>query len=84
MIDKTKEKQALKIVHDFVIKAKSFAYEEKDAKFMAEFPDKVEYLPALMLEERDRTDFFQRYSKGICEQFECDDVLAGNKDFWKQ
>ena len=82
MIKESKQKQALKIVHDFIIKARSFAYEEKDAKFMAEFLDRVEYLPALMLEEKDSTDFFQCYAKGICEEFNCPEVFNRNKEFW--
>lgn len=84
MIIREKEKQALKIVHDFIIKARSFAYEEKDAKFIADFLDEVEYLPALMLEEKDQTEFFQKYAKGICEQFNCNEVFARNKDFWNK
>lgn len=84
MIVKDKERQALKIIHDFIIKARSFAYENKDGKFMADFLDQVEYLPALMLEEKDQTEFFRDYAKGICEEFDCNEVFARNKDFWSK
>lgn len=79
MIQENKQRRALKIVQDLIIKARSFAYEEKDPQFMAEFLDKVEYLPALMLEEKDRTDFFERYLKQICDEYDCHEVLNRNK-----
>lgn len=84
MIEEAKQKQALKIVHDFIIVARRFAYDEKDAKFIADFLDEVEYLPALILEETNQTEFFQKYAKGICEQFDCNEVFARNKDFWSK
>lgn len=84
MIEEAKQKQALKIVQDFIIVARGFAYDEKEVNFIADFLDSVELLPGLMLEEKDRTDLFQRYAKGICEEFDCNEVFARNKDFWSK
>ncbi|MCU0239838.1 MAG: hypothetical protein MUC29_10375 [Pyrinomonadaceae bacterium] len=79
MIEQTKQKRAIKIIQDLIIIARGMAYEGKDVKLLAEFLDKVEYLPALMLEEKDRTDFFERYLIGICEDYNCPEVLSRNK-----
>ena len=79
MIQENKQKWALKIVHDLIIRARWFAYQEKDSKFMAGFLDEVEYLPALMLDERGETDFFERYAKGICEKYNCSGILTINE-----
>lgn len=31
--------------------------------------DEIEYLPVLMLDEKDRTQEFEEYLKGICEKY---------------
>lgn len=45
MIQENKQRWAIQIVQDLIIKARSFAYERKDAQFMAEFLDRVELFP---------------------------------------
>jgi hypothetical protein len=40
----------------------------KDSQYIAEFLDKVEYFPALMPEEKDRMDFFEKYLIEVCKK----------------
>jgi hypothetical protein len=79
MIETHRQRRGLKIIQDFIIKARSLAYEGKDTKYIAEFLDKIEYLPALMLEEKDRTELFEKYVVSICEEYNCPEILLRNK-----
>ena len=76
MIDAKKEKHALSAIQDLIIHGRKMAYEGITGQRMAEFMDGLEYLPALMLMEEDKTDFFEEYLKGICEDFDCSYVIT--------
>ena len=76
-----REKVALVAIQRLLVRGRTMAYEANDKKF-AEFFDELEYLPSLILEEDDKSDFFQQYLKGICENFDCIEIynLFLNKD----
>ena len=69
VIKKEKEKIALRIIQLLAIKGRTMAYEKEDYNHLAKLMDDLEYLPALMLEEKDRTKTFGDYLGGIEETF---------------
>ncbi len=45
-------------------------YDTNSKEKLVKLLDKIGYLPALMLQKEDKNDFFEQYSKGICEEYE--------------
>ena len=71
MISEQKKDKALKAIHDLIIKARILTSEHIPNEKMFEFLDSVEYLPALMMESNNKTEFFQEYLKEICVRYDC-------------
>ncbi len=76
MIDPQKLTKAIKVIQDLVIVGRTLAYEGCSSQFMAEYLDHLEYLPGLMLEEKDQTDFFEEYLRAIVVSYKCPHVLV--------
>ena len=66
-------------IQDLIIQARNLAYQKYPSEKMAELLDEIEYLPALILEETDRTDFFEFYLEGICTEYGFSDVWSRYK-----
>jgi hypothetical protein len=60
-----------KAVHSLIIEARLMAYNKIEHEKIADFLDKVEYLPCLIMEEKDNSDFFLDCLKAACENFNC-------------
>jgi hypothetical protein len=76
MIEAKKERYALRAIQDLICHGRKMAYEGITGDRMAKFMDDLEYLPALMLEISDKTDFFEEYLKGICLDFDCNYIVV--------
>ncbi|HRH43414.1 MAG TPA: hypothetical protein PKY82_17420 [Pyrinomonadaceae bacterium] len=79
MIKENKTRRAIKIVQDLIIVARNFGYEDKEPNYIAKFLDRVELLPGLILEEKDRTDLFEQCVRDICDIYGCEEVINRNK-----
>jgi hypothetical protein len=65
MIRDTKQKQALHAINAVLVQARTMAHERADYKDLAYVLDVAEYLPMLMLEERDATSDFRENLAGL-------------------
>ena len=52
------------------------AFEGMPSEQLAYFFDDIEYLPALMLEERNADERFSGYLEEICEKFNCSHICS--------
>ncbi|MFP9114700.1 GTP-binding protein EngB [Flavobacterium sp. RHBU_3] len=75
MVREEKLNNAIKAVHDLIIKTRALAYENYPALALAKLLDEMEYLPALILEEKDQTEFFESYLEHICKQYNFPEIL---------
>lgn len=75
MIAENKLKKALQAIQDLIIEARILAYENISNKDIAEFLDSIEYLPALIIEEKDRTQLFENYLYSIFNTHNCLNVI---------
>lgn len=75
MIAEIKRKKAIKAIHSLIIEARSLGYKSASSKDIADFLDGIEYLPTLMLEERDTTLIFEEHLKLFCFQYGCFHVI---------
>ena len=75
MIEDRKQKKAIQAIQDLIIEARSLAYQNFPNKKLAEFLDGIEYLPALIIEEKDNTDLFERFLKDFCVCNNCLNVI---------
>lgn len=66
MIHKEKEAKALQAIQDLLIEARGLAYENVPSHILAELLDGIEYLPALLIEEKDDTLFFEEFLENLC------------------
>ena len=71
MIESRKRKKAIQAVHDLIVEARNLAWKNFPNKELAEFLDGVEYLPALIIEEKDNTDLFEKFLKDFCINHNC-------------
>lgn len=75
MVKGEKFNSAILAIQDLIVQARNLADENCSTEVLAVLFDKMEYLPSLILEKEDRTDFFESYLKAICTQYEFPDVL---------
>ncbi|UTW64179.1 hypothetical protein KFE98_08595 [bacterium SCSIO 12741] len=71
MIETSNYLKAIKAIHNLILEARKMAYEKKNDHVLPEFLDSLEYLPALLLEEKDRSDLFIESLRELCEQYNC-------------
>ena len=69
MIQEKRLRGAYKAIHDLLLIGRQMAFEKMDYASMARFFDQAELLPALLLEERDRTQYFEEYLESIASEF---------------
>lgn len=75
MIQPEKLNSAILAIQDLIIRARSFAYQNYPNEKLAEFLDGIEYLPGLILEKEDRTDSFEQYLEGLCNDYGIPEVF---------
>ncbi len=69
MIIPEKTENALRVIQRIIILARKMAYDEADHIKIASVLDDAEYLPGLLLDEKDRTKEFRKFIVGIGEEF---------------
>jgi hypothetical protein len=69
MIRHDKERHALHAINAVFVQARTMAYQKADHKDLAYVLDIAEYLPMLMLEDRDRTEQFREALEGLATKF---------------
>lgn len=75
MIESNKQKKAIQAIQDLIIEARSLAYNKADHLRLAEFLDSIEYLPGLIIEEKDNTGLFEQYLNDLCSENNCMNVV---------
>lgn len=68
MINQDKETKAIKAIYDLIIVAKVMA---GNGENVFAFLDSIEILPALLLEEKNKTRQFELYLQTICNEYDC-------------
>ena len=69
MITSGKNRIALEALHQLIIRVKIRTGYTEPYEETFNLLDEIEYLPVLMLDEKDRTQEFEEYLKGICEKY---------------
>jgi hypothetical protein len=75
MIREDKLNNSILAIQDLVIRARNLAYQKHSVEELANFLDGIEYLPALILEKKDRTNEFEFYLEGLCNQYGFPEIL---------
>ncbi|KFF03859.1 hypothetical protein [Chryseobacterium luteum] len=75
MIKTEKLNNSILAIQDLIIRARSLAYQNVSMEILAEFLDGLEYLPALILEQDDRTDLFESFLEELCTKYSFLEVL---------
>jgi len=84
MVKEEKLYNAILAIQDLIIRARNLAYQKHPSEALTELLDEIEYLPALILEKKDRTDFFEFYLEGICTEYGFPDVWNRYRRSFKQ
>lgn len=79
MISEDYEKKAIRAVQDLIIHTRNLAYQNQPIHTIAELLDGIEYLPALMLENEDRTELFGQFLEEICRKYDFLEVFERYK-----
>lgn len=61
--------KAIKAIHSLIIEVRIMVGNKEDNEQIFNILDELEYLPALLLENKDNTEVFNSYLKGICETY---------------
>ena len=69
------QQQAIKALHRLLVHGRTMAFEGTSSQELAWFFDDLEYLPALMMEERNADEAFGAYLKHIGTRFSCHHVF---------
>ncbi|MFA7234962.1 MAG: hypothetical protein WC076_12720 [Terrimicrobiaceae bacterium] len=69
MITPKKLHKALEAIQGVMVEARRMAYANEDQQHIAKLLDHGEYLPGLLLEDRDATKEFEDYLKAIVADF---------------
>ena len=69
MITSGKNRIALEALHQLIIRVKIRTGYKEPYEETFNLLDEIEYLPVLMLDEKDRTQEFEEYLKEICEKY---------------
>jgi len=81
MVDDKKLGDAILAIHDLIIRARIMAFEKVSNEVMFDFLDELEYLPALILEnKRENTKRFEEYLEFICNRYNCPGILIKYKN----
>ncbi|HEX6426461.1 MAG TPA: hypothetical protein VF008_02200 [Niastella sp.] len=71
MIEKDKEKRALKAIHRLIGMGRALGYRDAPSYLIARFFDDIECLPFYMWSDIDQTADFEKALAIICERFNC-------------
>ena len=66
MIEDHKLNKALRAIQSLIIESRSLAFNKKSHRAIAKLLDDLEFLPALILENKDRSQQFDKYLESIC------------------
>lgn len=81
MVDEKKLRDAILAIHDLIIRARIMTFEKVSNEVMFDFLDELEYLPALILEDkRENTKRFEEYLESICNRYDYPDILIKYKN----
>ncbi|WON95078.1 hypothetical protein [Sphingobacterium sp. UGAL515B_05] len=81
MVDEKKLRDAILAIHDLIIRARLMAFEKVSNEVMFDFLDDLEYLPALILEDkRENTKRFEEYLESICNRYDYPGILIKYKN----
>lgn len=81
MVDEEKLRDAILAIHDLVIRARMMAFEKVSNEVIFDFLDDLEYLPALILEDkRENTKRFEEYLESICNRYDYPGILIKYKN----
>lgn len=69
MINPLKFTRALEAIHGLIIESRIYVGEKKSYDSIFEFIDELEYLPTLILQDKDLTNEFNDYLLFICEKY---------------
>ena len=75
MIESGKQIKAIQAIQDLIIEARSLAYNKTEHIHLAEFLDSIEYLPGLIVEEKDNTALFEQYLNNLYSENNCMNVV---------
>lgn len=64
-------KKLFEAIHALIIEARIMTGNKTNHEDIFDFLDHLEYLPALVIESNDRTNFFEQYLLGICQEYNC-------------
>jgi hypothetical protein len=76
MINPIKERKAIRAIQHLLVVGRRLSFEKMPHDKFFIFFDRIEYLPSLILEKKDRTDTFEEYLESICEDFNCNEVMV--------
>jgi len=68
MISSDKQNNAIRVIQQLVIFVREMAYDKSSYEKIAMLLDDIEYLPGLMLKDKDTTDEFRKYIQDIAEE----------------
>ncbi len=71
MIENNKNNKAIQAIQDLIIEARSMASHNVASNDLVEFLDHLEYFPALVVEDNDRTEMFEDYLREVCRNNDC-------------
>jgi len=75
MIDESKQVKAIDSIHKLIVQARILVFENTSKENLMSYLDDLEYLPAIMLEEKDRTQLFEGYLEEMCARFNCKYII---------
>jgi hypothetical protein len=70
MINKDKHTKGLTAIHELLVRGRIMAFEGTTSDEFFIFFDEMEHLPALMLEENNRTELFELCLLEICKKYQ--------------
>lgn len=75
MIKEEKLNKSIEVIHDLIIKTKIKAVNNESHEEIYNFLDDIEYLPQLILDEKDMTTIFKDELEKICEKYNFSSLL---------
>lgn len=75
MIENQKQRKAIQAIQELIVKARNYSYQNMPYERLAVFLDDLEYLPSLIVEDKDNTILFEDNLRDICDRNCCMDVF---------
>jgi hypothetical protein len=75
MVKEEKMNSSILAIQDLIIRARIIASEKQESDMLFNLLDSIEYLPALILEKKDNTDFFKDFLDSVCTEYNFPDIM---------